>query len=480
MRSKTQWIAAKITLFVVAVALSACHGADSVRTPGAVPANALAPSEVREIAREAYVYGVPMVNLWKGIHTYNIDAQGPEYRGPPNTVANFARVFTPADKAFVTPNSDTPYSFIALDLRAEPMVIEVPAMEPERYFVFQLMDLMTFNFAYIGTRATGNEGGKYLIVGPDWSGDKPDGIDGMFRSETTLVSVVGRTQLFDPADIDNIRAIQDRYKTYPLSTFLGTKAPPAAPAIDWMAPLPPGSERESLAFFELMTFLLQFGQPPHASEVDLRERFAQIGIDPEKGFDPDEPSPEARDAFRAGMKQGQGDIDALRAKLDGKTDALFGTRDFLGNDYVKRATGTQVGIGANSREEALYPMITHDASGQLLDGSKGRYTMRFPPDGLPPVKAFWSITLYDMPGQLLVDNPINRYLINTPMLPDMQRDADGGLTIRIQHEPPSNEHASNWLPAPDGPFILFMRYYWPDQALLDGQWQTPAVARIDP
>jgi len=440
---------------------------------------AVSEADARVIARDAYVYGLPMVDTYRVMYAYSVDKGNPQYKGPFNSVLNIARVFTPDDTAFVTPNSDTPYTFAGLDLRSEPVVITVPKMEAKRYFVFQLMDLYTFNFAYIGSRTTGNEGGNYLITGPGWTGTAPKGISKVIPSETSLLSVVGRTQLFNPADLANVKTIQAGYKVQPLSSFEGTPAPPAAPAVDWVKPISPTEERTSLAFFNEFAFLLQFAQPPHASEVALRKRFAEIGIVPGKPFNASSLSPALQEALKQGMLDGQKQIDEKRASLHGKTDQLFGDRAFLKNDYVTRATGTQVGIGANSRDEALYPILDHDAQGDPLDGSKHKYTLRFAKGGQPPVNAFWSITMYDLPKQLLVKNPIDRYLINSPMLPQMKTDPDGGVTIYIQADSPGKEKEANWLPAPKGPFVTFMRYYWPKPALLVGQWKTPAIQRAD-
>jgi hypothetical protein len=474
-----------ITLLALAtiLAISACNrNAPSGPTDVASPPTesttaALSPAEAKAIAADAYVYGVPLVDQYKTMYAFSIDKTNPNYKGPFNSILNIARVFTPEDTAFVTPNSDTPYSFIGLDLRAEPVVLTVPKMEKDRYFVFQLLDLYTFNFDYIGSRVTGNEGGTFLIAGPHWQGETPKGITKVIRSETDLASVVGRTQLFNPGDLDNVKKIQSGYKVQPLSAFLGTPPPPSAPDVQWIKPIPPGQDRGSLEFFDQLAFLLQFAQPPHPSEVALRERFAKIGIEPGKPFDASKLSPDIQKALTEGMAEGQKRIDDKRASLGGKTDALFGDRAFLKNDYVARATGTQVGIGANSREEALYPILDKDADGQPLDGSKNKYTLHFAPGQLPPVNAFWSYTVYDLPGQLLVKNPINRYLINAPMLPSLKKDADGGLTLYIQADSPGKDKESNWLPAPKGPFVMFARYYWPKKELLDDQWHTPNVVR---
>jgi hypothetical protein len=434
--------------------------------------------EIRVTARDAYVYGLPMIDQYRVMYAYSIDKDDPQYKGPFNAVLNIARVFTPDDTAFVTPNSDTPYSFAGIDVRSEPVVITVPKMEKNRYFVFQLMDLFTFNFAYIGSRTTGNDGGNFLLAGPGWKGETPKDITGVIHSETSLLSIVGRTQLFNPGDLDNVKAIQAGYKVRPLSAFERSQAPPAPPAVDWVEPLPPAEERTSLAFFNELAFLLQFAQPAHPSEVALRKRFATIGIEPGKPFDPSSLSSSEQTALKQGMLDGQAQIDEKRESLHGKTDQLFGDRAFLKNDYVTRATGTQVGIGANSRDEALYPILEHDAQGEALDGSRHRYTLRFAKGQQPPVNAFWSITMYDLPNQLLVRNPIDRYLINSPMLPQMKTDPDGGLTIYIQADSPGNGKASNWLPSPKGPFVVFMRYYWPKPELLAGEWSPPAIERV--
>ncbi len=441
------------------------------------PEGGLSAADARSIAKDAYIYGVPMVAQYKTMYAFSVDKNNPQYKGPFDSILNIARVFTPADTAFVTPNSDTPYSFAGLDLRAEPAVITIPKMEKNRYFVFQLLDLYTFNFAYIGSRTTGNDGGTYLIAGPNWKGEVPSNITKTFHAETEFVSVVGRTQLFNPADLPNVKKIQAGYKVQPLHEFTHTAAPPAAPVPDWPKPISQ-TQQTSLDFFNQMAFLLQFCVPAHPSEAELRQSFAKIGIEPGKPFNPSAFSPEIQDALKAGIDDGQKAIDAKRASTGGKTDTLFGSREYLKNDFLARATGTQMGIGANSRDEALYPILDKDADGQPLDGSKARYTMHFAKGEFPPVNAFWSLTMYDLPGQLLVKNPIDRYLINSPMLPHLKLDKDGGLTIYIQADSPGAEKQANWLPAPKAPFMLTMRYYWPKPELLSGEWKSPAVERV--
>lgn len=454
--------------FVLAASLALCA------MTGLSSANSVSDQQAQQIAREAYIYGVPMVTVYSTLYEFSVDKGNPQYKGPFNSILNVARVFTPDDTAFVTPNSDTPYTFIGPDLRAEPMVLTVPAMEKNRYFVFQMMDLYTFNFDYVGSRTTGNNGGDFLIAGPNWKGPIPKGIKKVVRSETQLVNVVGRTQLFNPGDLDNVKKIQAGYKLRPLSEYLGKPAPPPAPEINWIKPMKPAEQSKSLEFFNQLAFLLQLTSV-NPAEAALRKRFESIGIVPGKPFDTVSLSEARKTALLAGMADGQKEIDAYRASLGGKSADLFGNRAFLKNNYLKRATGTQVGIGANSKDEALYPIYGKDSEGKPLDGSNGRYTLRYADGKFPPVNAFWSLTMYALPSQLLVKNPVNRYLVNSPMLPNLKRDADGGLTIYIQNESPGAGKESNWLPAPKGPFMMAARYYWPKPELLQDKWQSPAV-----
>ncbi|MGH6809280.1 MAG: DUF1254 domain-containing protein, partial [Ensifer adhaerens] len=206
---------------------------------------ALTSDEARAIAKEATIYGFPLVDNYRVQHSYFVDAGGPEFKAPWNELVNNARVYTPDDKAIQTPNSDTPYSYIGADLRAEPLVFTVPAIENERYYSLQFIDLYTFNFAYVGSRATGNEAGSYLLAGPNWKGETPPGIKSVIRSETEFAFVLYRTQLFNPGDIENVKKIQAGYKVEPLSKFLGQPAPGPAPAVDFIAPLSAADERTS-------------------------------------------------------------------------------------------------------------------------------------------------------------------------------------------------------------------------------------------
>jgi hypothetical protein len=433
----------------------------------------VAADAARAIAKEAYVYGFPLVDNYRVIHAYAVEQGGPDYKAPFNQLHNTARVYTPADTVIQTPNSDTPYSFAALDLRAEPMVLTLPPIEPNRYYSVQLVDLYTHNFAYLGTRATGNGGGDVLVAGPGWSGEKPQGVAKVVQAETELVLALYRTQLFDAADLPKVHEVQRGYRVRPLSAYAGKAPPPAPPPLQLVKPLTPAEERSSLGFFEVLRAVLALC-PTHPSEVDLRARFEKIGVAPATPFVPDALSPELQAALRAGMVDGQKEIDAARAQATSAAD-LFGTREELKNDYLVRAEAAQSGIYGNTKEEAFYIPYQTSSDGKPLDASKHDYAIRFEPGKLPPANAFWSLTLYDLPAQLLVDNAIDRYLINSPMLPGLKRDPDGGLTLLIQHQPPEGAEA-NWLPAPKGPFFTVLRIYLPRPEVLNGVWKAPPIA----
>ena len=483
MLTETRTVAVIATL-VVCLAASGCSTpsqAPPAAAPGTSAQTRVTPTEARTIARDAYVYGYPMVDSYRIQHAYFVDSKNPEYKAPWNQIRNIPRVFTPEDKAVQTPNSDTPYSMAGLDLRAEPIVLTVPAIEKDRYFSIQLIDLYTHNFDYIGSRATGNDGGSFLIAGPRWKGEEPKGVKKVIRSETELVLAVYRTQLFNPGDLDNVTQIQDGYKVQPVSAFLGQTAPVTAPAITFIQPLTPETQKTSLQFFNLLNFLLTYS-PTVSSETAVMDRFAKIGIGAGKTLDLKALAPDMKQALEQGMADGWKEYSDFKISdiETGKVTSgdMFGTRDYLKNNYVYRMAAAMLGIYGNSKAEAMYPLYTVSEKKEKLDGATGRYTMRFAPGELPPVNAFWSVTMYNLPQSLLVSNPINRYLLNAPMLPQFARDSDGGLTLFIQNESPGKAKEANWLPAPNGPFWMAMRLYWPKDEATSGKWAAPPVKRV--
>ena len=434
--------------------------------------------EARAIAKEAYIYGFPMVDNYRVEYAYFVDSKNPEFKATWNQLTNIPRVYTPADTAILTPNSDTPYSMIGMDLRAQPIVLTVPQIEKDRYFSIQLIDAYTFNFDYAGSRTTGNDGGSFLVAGPGWKGETPAGVKKVFRSETDFIIAAYRTQLFNPDDLDNVKKVQAGYKAEPLSSFLGQPAPAAAPAIDFIKPLTPDDERKSPEFFNILNFILQFC-PTNPSETELMARFAKIGVGAGKTFDASSLAPDIKTAIEQGMADAWVDLENLRKKIDAgevTSGDLFGTREYLKNNYLYRMAAAVLGIYGNSKQEAMYPVYAIDAGGQKLDGAN-KYSVHFASGELPPVHAFWSLTMYDLPASLLVANPIDRYLLNAPMLPQFVKDADGGLTFYVQNESPGKDKEPNWLPAPKGPFFIAMRLYWPKDEALDGTWKQPSMTK---
>jgi hypothetical protein len=440
----------------------------------------ITPEEVRQIAKEAYIYGYPMIDGYRIQHAYFVNKDNTEYKAPYNTLASAARVYTSDDKVVQTPNSDTPYGMLGLDLRTEPFVLTVPAMESNRYFSIQLIDAYTHNFDYIGSRATGNEGGNFLVAGPAWKGELPKGIKQVIQCETQIALAVYRTQLFNAKDLPNVAKLQKEYKVQPLSSFLGIKAPDPATAINFIKPVGGAELKTSLEYFNVLNFLLQFC-PVHPSEKELMERFAKIGIKPGAAFDTTSLKPEIKKAIEAGRADAWQEFSQLKAKMDNKeltSGDVFGTRDELKNNYLYRMTAAIVGIYGNSKKEAMYPIYSVDKDGAPLEGANA-YTLTFAKNAIPPVNAFWSLTMYELPSSLLTSNPINRYLINSPMLSQLKKNADGGFTIYVQNQSPGKAKETNWLPGPAGKFMMVLRLYWPKEEALNGTWTPPALTKAN-
>ena len=437
--------------------------------------------EIKAISEEATLYGLPLVMLYGIMNEYAINADSGQFKAPFNEIKNVPRVYTPADTAIVTPNSDTPYSFSWMDLRAEPVVLCVPEMANDRYYSVMITSQYTFNFGYIGSRATGNGAGCYAVAGPAWTGGAPKGIEKVFVSETDFALALYRTQLFSPADIDNVKAIQAKYSVQPLSAFLGQPAPAPAPAIEWPKVTKAMEKADPFAY---LAFVLQFAPATGAAavEVPLREKLARIGIEAGKPFPTVALTAADKTAMAAGIKQAEpvikAKIETLAPRVNGwvNVHSMVLDRGGYDGDWAQRSAVAVAGILANDSKEASYAFTREDKDGVKLDGSKTNYTLTFPAGELPPVNAFWSVTMYDGATQLLVENPINRYLINSPMLPELKKNADGSLTLFIQKDEPTDPvQKANWLPAPNGPIYIVLRMYWPKESVLNGNWQPPGI-----
>ena len=484
---------------VAAMLLAACGKPDDAVSQAAkkdaanaVPSPSVA--EVKAIAEEGFVYGLPIVMNYGVMYEYIIDKDSGQYKAPFNTVYNEHRVFTWEDTAIPTPNSDTPYSLLWMDLRAEPMVISVPAVDRKRYYSVMLVDGNTFNYGYIGSRATGSDAGDYLVAGPRWKGDAPPGIKKVFRSSTDFTMAVFRTQLFDAKDMPNVIKVQDGYKAQPLSAYLKQPAPQAAPTPDWLplgkdAVKPHHDVLDALDklenkvfvethFFDYLDFALQFA-PPGPEEEAIRAKLASIGIGAGRKFAFKDLSAEHKAAILLGMREGSKKVDekvaTIGKSINGwKVGSAFGDRAFYNGDWLLRAAAAKAGIYGNDAVEAMYPMTKTLANGAELDGSKHKYTLTFAKDQLPPVDAFWSVTMYDSQG-FQAANVLDRFAIGDRDA--LVYNADGSLDLYLQHESPGQDKESNWLPAPRGPLGVTMRLYAPQASVLHGTWNPPAVRR---
>lgn len=441
-------------------------------------------SETRAIAEEGYIYGLPIVMNYAIMYEYAVDKSSSQYKAPFNQIRSLHHVATYKDTAIISPNSDTPYSMMFMDLRTEPIVLSVPAVTKPRYYSVQLIDGSTYNFGYIGSRSTGDEAGDYMVVGPDWKGVMPPGIRKVFRSETQLPFAVFRTQLFNPADMPNVVAIQSGYKAQPLSAYLKQPAPPAAPAIDFPRI---NNDLAKTDFFTYLGFALQFG-PAAPEEVAIRAKLARLGIGADKKFSFEQLSAEQKSAVVQGMQDGHAKVENAIKNLGTKVNGwnivgAGGDSAFYHGDWLKRAAVAQAGIYANDAAEATYPLTTTLPDGEPLDAGKHNYTITFREGQLPPVNAFWSVTMYDGKTQLLIENSIDRYLINSPMLSTMTKNADGSLTLYLQKASPGADKENNWLPAPNDLMYLVMRLYWPKTeapSILppgNGTWSPPQIVK---
>jgi hypothetical protein len=478
-----------ILSFFALVMLFGCTKEEATETQKKATAGTqeLTTAEAKQIAKEAYKYGFPMVLNYKTMYMYAVNEKSPEYKGPFNYLGCDARLFTPEDKAIVTPNADTPYCMFWVDLRQEPMVISVPEMEPERFYHFQLIDLYTHNFAYIGTLTTGNGSGKYLIAGPGWNGEKPEGINEVINCETDIFFVVVRTQLFNSEDMDNVKKIQDAYDLKGLNAYLGKQAPPAASKIDF--PEWKEGEQFNAGAFTYIDFMLSLITPVD-EEKELMKRFAKIGLGTDKTFDINTFSPEIADAIKAGVEEGFAELEAFikrEAKDPLSSAKVLGTRKFLKESaaknyslpdfYIMRAVAAHMGLYGNSGAEVLYPLYMTDSDGAPLNASGNNYTLTFNKEELPPVKSFWSLTMYDGKTQLFIHNPLDRYLLNSTMMDQFAKEEDGSIIFYIQKDSPGKDKEANWLPAPDGPLYMVMRLYGPEPDALEGKWMPSPIVK---
>ena len=429
-----------------------------------------------ETAIEAYIYGYPLVTMemTRRVMTNAVKPEGTH--GPMGQFVNLREYPTAAFKEVTAPNADTLYSSAWLDLSQEPWILQVPD-EHGRYYLMPMLDAWTDVFADPGTRTTGTNAGEFAIVGPRWQGELPAGAEEI-RSATNLVWVLGRTYCTGtPEDYAAVHAIQDQYKLMPLSAYGKAYTPPPGrvdPSIDMKAAPREQVERmDTMSFFKLLAELMKQNQP-YPIDAPILARMATIGLVPGQDFDASKltSAPKVEDVPKLAVERIAAHFFPGSVSLNGW--GFFRPIGVYGTDYIQRALITRYGLGANVEQDAVYPTAKVDSKGQPLNGSN-KYVITFARGEMPPARAFWSVTMYDA-QYFFVANPLNRYTLSVRN--KFNVNSDGSVTMYVQANSPGPDKEANWLPAPNGPFVLMLRLYWPKDSrpsILDGTWKPPPV-----
>jgi hypothetical protein len=449
--------------------------------------------EARSIGVDAYLYLYPLVMMdITRRQATSPGGRGGLGEGPVNRFSHL-REFPPAGfTAVVRPNFDTLYSSAWVDLSAGPVVVSTGPVPPDRFFQLPVYDMWTDAFASPGQRTTGSEAGDWALVPPGWSGPLPDGV-GAIDAPTSTVWIIGRTQTNGPADYEAVHRIQDQFRLTPLDHWTDgaerdSDPDPADRSSGAADPSPgtadPDVDRETPPlrqlgampaepFFDRALALLA-KHPPHVTDWSLIARMARVGLVAGATFA--DLHPDVRSALAdvpAGAQAVMAKALPRLANVVNGWQLNIDTMGVYGNSYVKRAIVAMVGLGANSAEDALYPLLQADAEGHRVRAEHD-YVIHFDADGLPPVDAFWSVTMYDGQG-FHVANDLDRFALGDR--DQLSFNPDGSLDLYLQHASPGPGRESNWLPSPEGPIGVTMRLYAPKPAALDGSWSPPPVTR---
>ncbi len=433
------------------------------------------------LALQAFVYTFPLYEMarMRAATAPRRNLRGDHASDDPASPLRWVNTFIHARKLLgagasrvVTPNNDTLYTNAWLDLSRGPIVIGVPDTA-DRYYVLGLLDFWTNPFAHIGRRTTGTGAGQFLVTGPGWAGDVPDGMV-QVCAPTDHVWIIGRIMVEGPEDVPAVHAVQDGFRMTRLDAW-HAGADFAGEILDTR--LDPRAPLELDRYLAVVNRALRENPPP-ADERPLLAGFARVGIgagEPHDSRHLDEP-------VRRGLQRAFDSApQLLRAGGLGSRHSGWGKPMVLGEsfgtDWWQRAVVALKYIGALTSAEAIYPMAQTDSRGRALSGAH-RYTITFAPGGEPPVDSFWSLTMYDSRDYMLVANPIDRYRIGDRSR-GLQRAPDGSLTLYLQHASPGAARESNWLPAPEGEFYVCLRAYQPRAPMLDGRYRLPDIVRDD-
>jgi hypothetical protein len=440
--------------------------------------NIITEEAAHAIGVDAYIYFYPLILMDITRTQFTNIEPGKEFgKGPANMFVNVP-AYPPADfKGVVRSNFDTLYSIAWLDLTQEPLVVSAPDTD-NRYYLLPMLDMWTDVFASPGWRTTGTAAGDYLVTPPNWSGKAPEGVT-RIAAPTSHVWIIGRTKTDGPADYDAVHTIQAGYKITPLSRWGRAPEPVTVktdPTVDMKTP--PMVQVDTMpagAYFAYAAELLKLN-PPHLTDQPIIAQMKGIGIEQGKSFDISKLDP----GVRRGLEGAPTDAQQLMkwkvqtvARVANYWSMNTDTMGVYGNYYLKRAIVAQLGLGANLPEDAIYPLNLGDEAGKPLDGTN-KYTIHFEKGATPPVRAFWSLTLYDSEG-FQVANALNRFAVSSWM--PFKYNTDGSLDLYLQSDNPGNDKEANWLPAPKVPFNLTMRLYSPEADALTGKWNPPPVKK---
>lgn len=464
---------------ILALAASACLLCLMLTSTRAVPARlGVSSAEAREIAHDTYIYAYPMVLMDVTRQVGTNVAQPTGLRAPVNQLAQARQFPDPSFTDVVRPNADTLYTALNYDVSKEPLIVSVPD-SGGRYFLLPLLDYWTDVFTSPGSRTTGTAAQTFAIVGPNWKGTLPADVQ-RYNSPTARGLMIGRTQTNGTADYPAVHKFQDGMKAVPLSAYGKPNTPPqnqVNPNQDMSAPPDQVEKMDAARFFAIFAELLK-ENPPHANDYPILDRMKRIGIEPGKSFSLASQPPEIQEALKAGAREAlpqiQTSIRKAGTRMNGWRIGLVDVGTY-GTDYLQRAGIAFGGLGANVVEDAVYPTAFGEADGTPFD-SGSRYVLHFDKGQIPPVRAFWSLTMYDR-RQLFAANPIDRYAIGDR--DKLAFNPDGSLDLYIQRGSPGKDKESNWLPTPKlGAFTMNLRLYWPKPEVLDGSWMPPEVKRM--
>ncbi|MFZ0826613.1 MAG: DUF1254 domain-containing protein [Verrucomicrobiia bacterium] len=468
--------------FMIAVTPPA--GTATTPPPAAAAAPAapsLSPDEAAELGTEAYIYGYPLVTM-EYTRRVLTNVEQPEGKAAPMGQLLRLRAYpTPDDKQVTAPNADTLYTMVWLDVSKEPWVLSLPEAN-DRYYLMPMLDGWTDVFQDPGKRTTGTGPQKYAITGPGWTGTLPDGVT-EYKSPTSLVWILGRIYCTGtPEDYDAVHKMQDDISVVPLSSYGQTYTPPPGVVdtnIDMTTPV--RSQVNALSaedYFSLLARLLK-DNPPTEADAPMVEKLTKIGIVPGQDFDINKFGPDVAKALQGVPKPAFDKIMAHYSDAGTLTNGwIFTTKaGVYGTDYLQRATITAIGLGCNRPQDAVYPTSLVDADGHPYAGTN-HYVMHFDAGQLPPAEAFWSLTMYNS-GFFFAENALNRYTLSSRN--QFTTNTDGSTDLYLQHESPGPDKEANWLPAPEGRFILMLRLYWPKEnppSIIDGTWTVPPVKLV--